>query len=314
MKENRKHQNLGAWWVKYLLPNPGTLIILLLFLLAPNTVAAPWQAPAAAPTSTGVINYQGRLFDASGNPINGQVDLTFSLYDQVNGGNRKWGPETHTDVPVSDGLFSVLLGSRTANGIPSSALGGNLWLETAVNGETLSPREQLGAVPYAMWSNRASLADTVPDDSIISAKIANGTVREADLANDVVTSAKIVDKTIQARDIANGAVTSAKIADGTVTQTDAPTLLQGQGKNRIVRWGNVVVRPNAWGDVTILFPAFPNGIDTFVAMNGDSGAGQFVVNLHESGMGKDYAHLHLSNLDGSHHTDQSRILYIAIGH
>jgi hypothetical protein len=164
MKANGKHQTFKGRLAKYLLPNLGTLIILLLFVLAHNAGAAPWRAPVAAPGSTTTVNYQGRLFDSSGNPVNGNVTLVFSLYDQASGGNRKWGPETHTGVPASDGLFSVLLGSRTADGIPQSALGGDLWLEVSVNGETLSPREQLGAVPYAIWSQ----ATGVPLGTVIS--------------------------------------------------------------------------------------------------------------------------------------------------
>jgi type 1 fimbria pilin len=164
MKANGKHQKFKGRLAKYLLPNLGTLIILLLFILAQTVGAAPWRAPIAAPSSTTTVNYQGRLFDSSGNPVNGNVTLTFSLYDQASGGNRRWGPETHTGVPVSDGLFSVLLGSRTADGILQSALGGDLWLETDVNGETLSPREQLGAVPYAIWSQ----ATGVPIGTVIS--------------------------------------------------------------------------------------------------------------------------------------------------
>jgi hypothetical protein len=163
MKANGK-QRFKSRFVKYLLPNVGTLIILLLFVLAQNAGAAPWRAPVAAPSSTTTVNYQGRLFDNSGDPVNGNVTLVFSLYDQASGGNRKWGPETHTDVTVSDGLFSVLLGSRTAEGVPQSALGGDLWLETNVNGETLLPREQLGAVPYAIWSQ----ATGVPVGTVIS--------------------------------------------------------------------------------------------------------------------------------------------------
>ena len=280
MKANKTHRTWRNRLFKHLLPNPGTLIILLLFLLAPNTVAAPWQGPAAAPTSTSVINYQGRLFDASGDPINGQVDLAFSLYDQASGGNRQWGPETHTRVTVSDGLFSVLLGSRTGNGIPSSALGGNLWLETVVNGETLSPREQLGAVPYAMWSNRASLADTVSDNSITSAKIANGTITTSDLANSAVTSGKIVDKTILARDIANGAVTSAKIANGAITTSDlangavtqakAPYLAGTQWSNRKVIIATWVGSTNSSGIATIdISPYGFSHVDGVVVSNGD---------------------------------------------
>lgn len=160
-KDNAKTWNSGL--IRYLLPNPGTLVIVLLLLWAQNTGAAPWLTPTAAPSSASTINYQGRLFNSSGQPVKGQVNLTFGLYNQASGGSPVWGSETHSNVTVSDGLFSVLLGSQLP--IPLSAIGGDLWLETKVNGETLSPREQLGAVAYAMQ------ALTVPDRSITTAKL-----------------------------------------------------------------------------------------------------------------------------------------------
>ena len=56
----------------------------------------------------------------------------------------------------------------------------------------------------------------IADGAVTSAKIANGTIVEADLANDAVTSAKIADGTIVEGNLADDAVTSAKIADGTI--------------------------------------------------------------------------------------------------
>ena len=56
------------------------------------------------------INYQGYLRDVDGNPINGPVKMTFSIYDVTSGGTALW-TETHTDVDVTDGVYSVVLGS-----------------------------------------------------------------------------------------------------------------------------------------------------------------------------------------------------------
>lgn len=173
MQTNVESNKVKNPLIKYLLPNPGTLVIMLLFLWVQNSGAAPWLAPAAAPSSASTINYQGRLFNSSGQPVNGQVNLIFNLYSQASGGSAVWGPETHNNVMVSEGLFSVLLGSQLA--IPLSAIGGDLWLETKVNGETLSPREMLGAVPYAIQANTAL---TVPDGAIKSRalNLGSGTV------------------------------------------------------------------------------------------------------------------------------------------
>ena len=56
----------------------------------------------------------------------------------------------------------------------------------------------------------------IANGAVTSAKIADGTIVEADLANDAVTSAKIADGTIVEGNLADDAVTSAKIADGTI--------------------------------------------------------------------------------------------------
>jgi hypothetical protein len=133
-------------------------------------------APAGATTGTSftTVNYQGRLADAGGTPISDVLTFKFSLYDAPTAGNLLWGPETHADVPVSEGLFSVRLGSQTAEGLPTNLFdGGDMWLEIVVKGETLAPRERLAAVPYAMVAGEVlkvsalDAADGSPQDALI---------------------------------------------------------------------------------------------------------------------------------------------------
>ncbi len=138
-------------------------------------------APTAQTESTGftTINYQGRLADATGQPVSDTLTLQFALYDAATDGNLLW-TETHPNVPVSDGLFSVRLGSQTSGGLPFDVFGGgDVWLETTVEGETLSPREKLAAVPYAMQASEAehtvvaeraytlSAPDGDPEDAVV---------------------------------------------------------------------------------------------------------------------------------------------------
>jgi hypothetical protein len=52
---------------------------------------------------------------------------------------------------------------------------------------------------------------TIANNAVTSAKIADGTIVEADLANGAVTSAKILDGTIATADLGNGIVTNAKL-------------------------------------------------------------------------------------------------------
>jgi hypothetical protein len=169
----RERQPGGRWKrvARWLVPNPGTLILIGVLLWAQSVGALPQVRQAAPASSSSTVNYQGRLADSSGTPVDGPVTLQFAVYDSEVDGALLWGPETHPNVPVSDGLFSIALGSQSG-GLPQEILGGDLWLEVTVAGETLSPRERLGAVPYAMQ------ALTVPDGAITAAKLAPGAVSQ----------------------------------------------------------------------------------------------------------------------------------------
>ena len=109
------------------------------------------QVPAAnAPriAQGDAIPIQGRLTDASGNPVpNGNYDMTFRIYDSSAGGlvlcqDTKTGA---TAVAVSNGLFST-----TITGCADDKVSGDqLYLEIAAGGEIMSQRWSIGSVPYA---------------------------------------------------------------------------------------------------------------------------------------------------------------------
>jgi hypothetical protein len=159
-------QRLPQW----LMPNGGAILLLFLFVLTQNVWARPAQETSSASVSVSspnatTVHYQGHLSNAQGNPLNNNVNLSFTLYDAMAGGSAVWGPEIHANVPVSNGVFTVGLGSVLAGGFPMDILINNIYLEIAVNGETLSPREPIRSVPIA------GLALTVPDGSIPSSAL-----------------------------------------------------------------------------------------------------------------------------------------------
>ena len=110
--------------------------------------------PARADELPKTISYQGKLTNSEGIPVNdGQVTMEFSFYDTDTGGAPIWpssAPESH-DVTVTQGLYNVCIGSETEGGI-DLAFDEAYWLEVAVHGETLTPRQQLTAVGYALNS------------------------------------------------------------------------------------------------------------------------------------------------------------------
>ena len=92
--------------------------------------------------------YDGFLTDLNDQPIEAVVNLRFALYELQEGGDALWS-ETLSDVGIRGGAFSVRLGS----GVPFAAdlfKRENLYLGITIDGgEELSPRQRLGAVPYA---------------------------------------------------------------------------------------------------------------------------------------------------------------------
>ncbi len=96
------------------------------------------------------FTYRGRLAD-SGNAANGSHDFSFTLYDAETFGSAQAVPIECSDVPVTNGEFTVLLDFGR-----DVSSGDGLWLEIAVrpsNGgaayTTLLPRQRIGTVPDA---------------------------------------------------------------------------------------------------------------------------------------------------------------------
>ncbi|MCF8301997.1 MAG: hypothetical protein K9I94_01880 [Bacteroidales bacterium] len=111
-----------------------------------------------AQTVPNLIDYQGKLSDSDGNPLDEQVSITFSIYPVSSGGSALWS-ETQEQVYVSEGVFHVLLGSQ--NPFPADLFDqSSLWLGINVNNDgEMTPRSRIASVPFAMKS-----ASSVPDE------------------------------------------------------------------------------------------------------------------------------------------------------
>jgi hypothetical protein len=117
----------------------------LTFLL--TLVIVTIAAPVNGAQPPGTMNYQGYLTDTNDIPLHGSFDLVFRLYDAASGGAQEWGPETHGSVPVTKGIFQVALGTMLT--LNPHEFDEALFLEIQVNGETMTPRQPMNAVPYA---------------------------------------------------------------------------------------------------------------------------------------------------------------------
>ena len=140
----------------------GTAAFLFLFALIAfdvNIDLTPDPAQAATytlrPMTTytdtvpGLLSYQGTLADANGDPIDGNVEMTFRVYTTTLGGTPLY-TETHPAVVVRDGDFAVLLGQTTPfpDGLfaePNRYLG----LQVGAQAE-MAPRQRFASVAFAM--------------------------------------------------------------------------------------------------------------------------------------------------------------------
>jgi hypothetical protein len=99
------------------------------------------------------VTQQGRLFDASNNPVTGSQTVSFALYTAANGGTPVW-TESHS-ITFDQGYFSVQLGSQT----PLDAVldGTPLFLGITVGSDAeMTPRASVGSVPYAIVAGDAT--------------------------------------------------------------------------------------------------------------------------------------------------------------
>lgn len=120
-------------------------------------------------TSTGAqstaFTYQGRLIE-SGSPVNGTIEIKFSLYDSTEDGVQVGASITLNDVVVSGGIFTVELDFNTPMPCPACFDGSPRWLEVAVRKSsdptlrTLVPRKLIYSSPYAIKSLGANTALT----------------------------------------------------------------------------------------------------------------------------------------------------------
>ncbi len=119
-------------------------------------------APARAEIPS-LMAYQGRLTDSTGEALaDGSYDLTFGIFGAQTNGFEHWS-ETQTAVPVSNGLFAVILGTSVP--LTDSAFADpERYLGVSVNGVPVLPRTRITATAYA---NRIATVDGSTGGDII---------------------------------------------------------------------------------------------------------------------------------------------------
>ena len=109
-----------------------------------------------------LVNYQGKIIDDNGLPINSTVNITFRIYSSETLGDIVW-QETQ-NVVITDGVFNVLLGSVTAF---SDTLFNEIerYLTIQIQGEDeIADRSRLVSTPYTINAAKLNGKD---DEEII---------------------------------------------------------------------------------------------------------------------------------------------------
>src|SRR5262245_60016212 len=113
-------------------------------------LAAAFASLAQAQTVTPKFTYQGQL-KQNGSPMNGTVNVTFTLWTDVSVGSQVGAADVHNGVTVTNGLFTVEVNDGNEFGT-APFNGTTRWLQVNVNGTNLTPRQPLDAAPYASYS------------------------------------------------------------------------------------------------------------------------------------------------------------------
>ncbi len=132
-------------------------------------VRAGGGAAGVAPSVPSVMSYQGVLSDpGTGAAVaDGNYNMSFIIYDAAAAGTALWEEPTVGSVPVavSGGLFTHLLGSTEP--LTSTVFAsGDTYLQVFVNGETLSPRQPITTVAYALIAEQAATASSIDGVSL----------------------------------------------------------------------------------------------------------------------------------------------------
>lgn len=240
-------------------------------------VAVLIAVPAAAQVPP-LVNYQGRLTDAIGEPLSGNLNLAFRVFAAPCGVHPcgdvpVWGPAMMV-VAVVDGSFNVVLGDDIDGDPIADAFNGpNRYVEITVDGAApILPRQQVLSAPYALSSSgvrgtnvvtesgpttlgepvtvtgdiqvSGDLEVTSPAVSILGAAQSRvfGTVYEAETDGFVVASIQV--------GLVNGAVTWARI-QGYSDSINPPVRLMAQDAAMMkINWGGDTNEYNEMGSVS----------------------------------------------------------------
>jgi hypothetical protein len=146
------------------------IAIAILSLVLTTAAAQSPASDSAVAQVPPVIQFSNIVLDRFGNPLTGEVVITFALYNNAQGGEPLWS-ETQNIELDSTGHYSVYLGITKAYGLPTTLFttGQAHWLGVKVAGQEEQTRVFLVSVPYAMKAGDAATVGGLPPSAFVLA-------------------------------------------------------------------------------------------------------------------------------------------------
>ena len=134
--------------------------------------AAPAQSALTPMATIGdAVTYQGYLTDDADMPLTGTFSMNFEIYNDESGGDLLW-ESGDSQIAVKDGLFEARLGITT-----DIFNGEELWVAQTVNGELLTPRQEILPAPMAHTLRPGAIvkgtANAIPNNYLLDVQMNN---------------------------------------------------------------------------------------------------------------------------------------------
>ncbi len=187
----------------------------------------------------GSLSYQGRVTDASGNPVGNPAAVNRAVIFRVWDSPTASGPANllyseQQVVTIDKGEFNVLVGQGlTVPGEEAKKValdtvfdGAQRFLGVTVDDGTaaadleITPRQQLVTSAFAF---RAKTAEEVTPNAITSSMLATNAVTRNSIAPEAIDSSKLAPESIDSSKLAAGSIVGSKLAAGSVTSDHIAT-------------------------------------------------------------------------------------------
>src|SRR5579863_3181985 len=118
-----------------------------------------------------LVQFSSVAADEGGDTMSGAVSLTFSRFNNQQGGEAHWTEKQNNVQPYSTPHYSLQLGITSPSGVPATLFtsGEARWLSVRVAGQPEQPRVLLLSVPYALKAGDAATIGGLPPSAFVLA-------------------------------------------------------------------------------------------------------------------------------------------------